>query len=314
MSNVDKAALRTARQQRLAGKLGSEASVQQSKQVTTPETKAPAAVASVDVLTAAVLDPKNVSKSASLSLQLFNEGSSDPHWLVCADGQPVAQIRLSDQEDVDSVAKVFTTDGYANGIVSAAARMDLEEILVGVRARPYVASVHSADAYKAMEAELTSKVQADLRKAKSNLRNDMINTLNLVVTAQAKNFIVENALKDALYSRMTACGIENDRAVSVIEAAFQEKSSEYFEAVFKQAIKWGNLTPEAYNELQEQINDMPQRMPAVEVSASAPVAAAKNIHLSTYGGFEVEASASDKDKLRETLGFNRRYNASKTSR
>lgn len=312
MTKLDKAALRTARQQRLAGRADVGGAASQSKQADTVKETVSVESHVSDALTAAVLDPRNISKSAAISLQLFNEHTSDPHWLVCADGQPVAQIRLSDQDDADHIAKVFTTEAYANGIVSAAARMDLEEILAGVKARSYVATVRNSDAYQEIVSTLKNEAATELRKAKANLRNDMINTLNLVVKAQTKNFIVENSLKDALHNRMTASGIESDRAIAIIEAAWQEKSSEYFEACFRQAMKWGDLTAEAYNELQEQINDMPQRTPIVEVAASVP--SSKNIPIATYASYEAEEHVSEREQMRNRLGFRSRYNANKTSR
>lgn len=320
---IDKAALRAERQKRLASRAGTPVTAQPSQPTETVPSAAPAIEAPVasavetapaaGTLTAAVLDPKAVTKAADISLHLFNEKSSDPHWLVCADGQPVAQIRLSDQEDAERVAKVFTTDAYAHGIVNAAARLDLAEVLEGARARTYVAAVKSADAYQQLENQLKAAASDELRRAKANLRNDMVNTLNLVVTAQTKNFIVANALKDALFNRMRQAGIESDRAVAIIEAAWQEKSAEYFEDCFKQAMKWMDLHPEAYHDLQEQIAGMPQRTPSVEVEASAAPAAAKNIPLMTYtAGAHEEVDA--KEQLKEILGFRARHAASKTSR
>jgi hypothetical protein len=307
MTLDSKAALRSARNQRLASKPAVSAA--QSQTVVSQEVSVQKSAASVaEKLVAAVLDPKAVSKAAELHLQLFNERSSDPHWLVCADGQPVAQIRLSDQDDVGSVSKVFTTDGYANGIASAASRMDLDEVLTSVRARPYVSAVESSTAYSAIEAKVKAEGLAEIRKAKANLRNDMINTLNLVVTANSKNFITENPLKGALFSRMTSAGIENDRAVAIIEAAFQEKSSEYFEALFKKAMQWGELSPEAYREIEEQINDLPQRTPTVEVD-DLTITASKNVNLMTYtaaADFEV---ADEKQQLKGVLGLRARNNS-----
>jgi len=319
---IDKAALRADRQKRLANKQGAPSTAQQSQPTATvssdvapavtPAVAPTAEIMSTETLTAAVLDPRNVTKTAELTMHLFNERTSDPHWLVCADGQPVAQIRLSDQEDVERVAKVFSTDAYAHGIVNAATRMDLEEILAGVRARAYVASVKGSDAYQALEAHLKAASTDELRRAKANLRNDMVNTLNLVVTAQTKNFIVANALKDALFNRMRSAGIESDRAVAIIEAAWQEKSSEYFDDAFKQAMKWMDLSPESYNEIQEQINDMPQRTPTVEAS-TAVAPASKNIPLMTYtAGFSEETDP--KEQLREVFGFRARHQAGKSSR
>jgi uncharacterized protein YukE len=323
MSN-DKAALRAERQDRLAKKAGAPATAQSSQPTnvasdnTAPVVEsapaAPAAVApAAETFTAAVLDPRSVTKTADVSLHLFNEKSSDPHWLVCADGQPVAQIRLSDQEDADRLTKVFVTEAYAHGIVEAASRMDLSEILAGVRARPYVAAVRGSDAFQAIESQLKAASTDELRRAKANLRNDMINTLNLVVTAQTKNYIVQNSLKDGLFNLMRAAGIEQDRAVAIIEGAWQEKAAEYFEEAFKQASKWMDLTPEAYQDIQETIHGMPQRTPMVEASVAPAPSASKNVPLMTYtAGAHDEVDS--KEELRRVFGFRSRHMAGKTSR
>ncbi len=258
-----------------------------------------------EALVAPVLDPAEVSRSASVSLQLFNEETSDPHWLVCANGQPVAQIRLSDQEDADRLAPMFVKDAYANGIIGAASQMDLSELLTSVRARSYVASVENSTAFKAIEARVKTAAAEETRKAKSNLRNDMVNALNLVVTAQSKNYLSENVLKHALFTRLAATGMEEDRAVSVIEAAFSEGASEYFDNLFKQAMKWMDLSPEAYAEISEEIQGMPQRTPVI--TAEADPKPSMNVPLMTYtAGWNEEEAADEKAALRERLGLGRR--------
>lgn len=303
----EQAALREARRARLAAKQSPTQGSNQQPQRTSLTPEIPQQV------TAQVLDPAKISKTARISMHLFNVESTDPHWLVCADGQPVAQIRLSDQDDQDTVKRVFTTDAYANGIVEAAQKIDLTEILTGIKARPFVAVVEGATAYEAMKQRVEAAASEDLRRTKANLRSNMLNTLSLVVHAQSKNFVSANTLKDALFTRLKQAGIESDRAVAVIEAAWQDKSQDYFEECFKQAGKWMDLTPEAYAELEEQIRGMQHRTPVVEREASTTIAHANgptqaaNVPLQTYqvhGQSAEEPSA--KDKVRSTFNFRQR--------
>jgi len=257
-------------------------------------------------LTAPVIDPADVSKAAEVSLHLFNEKSSDPHWLVCAGGQPVAQIRLSDQEEPDQLARVFTTDAYAKGVVEASSKMDLVELLSDINARTYVASVAGSTAFKAIEQQVKSASTEELRKTKSTLRDDMINALSLVVVAQSKNYISANSLKHALFNRLAATGMEEDRAVAAIEGAWQEGASEYFNECFKQAMKWMDLTPEAYAEVSETIQGMPQRTPTLEVEAEAKPRN-HNVPLMTYTAGAQDSGASEHDTLRDALGLRSRH-------
>jgi hypothetical protein len=305
MNLYNKAALRTARQQRLAQKPDAvQAEQSKSETAVVAGTQEDVKPEVSGYLTASVLDPKDVTKSAELNLQLFNAGSSDPHWLVCADGQPLAQIRLSDQEDAERIAKVFSTEGYANGFIQAASQMELSEVLASVRARPYVSTIASSDAYRAIEAQVKAEGLAEIRRAKANLRNDMLNALNLVVVANSKNFITENPLKESLFARMKAAGFESDRAVAIIEAAFQEKASEYFDFAFKKAMEWSALAPEVYSQMEEQINNFPQRTPAVEADDDYQVAASHNVNLMTYTAAADLQAPSEKDHLRSIFGPN----------
>lgn len=320
MANNRAAALRAARQERLATKQAapqgpqSHYSFKAKEAQPAPSTETKPVEVPKD-LVAPVLDPSAVSKTATFDMSLFGDESKDPHWMLTADGRPVAEIRLSDQEDAEKIAKVFVTPQYAHGIIESAKQLDLADLLKGVKARPYVAAVQGADAYKSMQQTVTASAEETLRKAKANLRGDMLNVLGLVVTAQSKNFIVENGLKDGLFNRMKAAGIEDDRAVAVIEAAWQEKAPEYFEECFKQAAKWMDLTPEAYAELQEQIVGMPARMPTVEASDSIRHAGATprvpseqgNVPFTTHTAGSAEPVASEKDQLKAALGFRSRH-------
>lgn len=257
-------------------------------------------------LTAAVLNPTEVSKTAEISLTIFNEKSQDPHWLVCAGGRPLAEIRLSDQDEPEKLAKVFVSDAYANGVVEASTQMELPELLVAIKARPYIATVNGTDAFKALEERVKSAAQEELRKTKSNLRDDFLNTLSLVVTAQTKNYITENALKGALFTQFAKTGMEEDRIVAAIEDSWQEAASEYFEQCFKQASKWMDLAPEAYADIAENIQGMSARGLSLEVEAE--VAPSKNVPLLTLTA-SAEEPASEHDKIRDTLNLRRgRYN------
>lgn len=315
MAKHNTAALREARQQRLAARQTeatspqSNKNVNDGKRVAAPVAKAP--VASVPAtLSATVVDYASIAKSASVDLLLFGENTENPHWVVLADGRPAAEIRLDDQEEPKRIAKLFTTEKYAQGVREAAQSFDFKEVMEGVRARPYTASVDGASAYKRIEAAATDKAKAELRLAKSELRDNALNMLNLVVVAQTKNFIQENPLKAELYSRMTESGINANQAVAIIESAYQAKGPEHFEACFKQAFKWMDLHPESLSELEEQIKGLNQRTPRVADSNEIP-SVGRNIPLETRTAASTfsDEDFSDKGAMKSALGFRRNPNS-----
>lgn len=308
----DASSLRSRRQQRIEARSASSNATDAQTYKFTQETKeAPAPEAVPEVLVANVLDPRKISKTAEITLHLYNENSSDPHWLVCAGGLPVAQIRLSDQEDSDKIAKIFVSEQFGNSIRESAKKLDMATLLSGVNARPFVASVESSEVFQSVKEAMASDSKEQLRKAKANLRGDMINMLNMVVTAQTKNFITANELKDSMYRKMRDSGIESERAVAIIEAAWQEKAASYFEDTFNQASKWMDMSPEAFVELKEKIMEVPNRTPVVEASvrqedALIPKEASNIPLLTTFVEEQKLASSDEKSAMREKLGLRSR--------
>lgn len=312
MAKKDAAALRAARQERLAKrkKAAGEQSYETTKrddtevkeaQETSTASEAPA------VFTAAVLDPSTVTKTASVDLLLYGQDSEDPHWVVLASGKPVAEIRLSDQEEPQKVARLFVTEQYAEGVREAAKQFDFAEVMQGVRARSYVASVANADAYRSIEARVQQEAKHELRKAKAALRDDTLNMLNLVVLAQTKNFLQDNPLKDEFHRRMTESGIDTRQAVAIIEGSYQARAAEHFEACFKQAMKWQDLQPEALSELEEQIKGLAHRAPMVAESDEMPRAASfHNIPLETRTAGTHADVSDDKEELKAVFGLRRK--------
>ena len=318
MAKHDAAALRAAREARIAarksatGNQSDEETITNDEQAEAKEQETTTASTTPATLTATVLDPASVAKTASIDLIGYHE-TEDPFWVVLASGRPVAEIRLSDQEEPNKVARMFITEQYAQGVREAAAQFPLEEVLAGVRARSYQATVSGHDAYQSIKAEVQAEADTQLRQAKANLREGMLNMLNLVVMAQTKNFLHEVPLKDELFNRMVQAGIEDRRAVALIEAAYQARGPEHFEVTFKQAAKWMDLTPQALTELEESIKGLGYRQPTVaesdEIAKAASAHAPSSIHnvpLETRTASGPSADPDEKQRMRDTFGFRRR--------
>jgi len=310
MAKKNAAALRAARMKRIAARKNASAPGAQSNSVSSnkPAKNAPPP-AVPSTLTTPVVDPALVPKTAHLDLLLFGAEQENPHWVVMASGRPVAEIRLEDQEEHEKIAKLFVTEKYAEGIREASKQFDLSEVLAGVSARSYIATVSGSDAYKQVQKEVTASATSQLRRAKADLRDDALNMLNLVVLAQTKNFIQENPLKAELFQRMTTAGIDEQQAVSVIEASYQAKASDHFDQCFKQAFKWMDLQPEALSELEEQIKGLNTRTPTVAASNSIPSASRiHNVPLETRpttAAFNTEGD--ERSSMREALGLRARH-------
>ena len=316
MTKHNPQALRAARKKRLAEKHASGPQSQNNFQFTQEPAASTAPVGGQ--IMARVLNPAEIDKSANFQMHLFGKDSADPHWMLTANGQPVAEIRLSDQDDVEKVARLFTTDQYATSIIEASKQIDIAEILAGVKARPYFAALASSEAFKHMQEGLVQEAKQEVARKAASVRTDLLNVLNLVITAGEKNYITENALKDSLFRRMTASGIESDRATSVIEGSWQESAQEYFEACFAKAAEWADLHPQAFAEMQEQITGMKARMPKVEVDHQVAASyqhtptpsASSNVPFMTgsaAAGTEKTAGMSDKDELKSRMGFRQRH-------
>ncbi len=317
---TSKSSLRAARQKRIADRKKKEGSADnksqqsykftQKKEDKSKETKTEE---TPKTLVASVVDPKEIPTTAEVTMHLYGENTTNPHWLVCADGKPVAEVCLQDQENPNEISNVFVGEKYAEGIINAAAHLPMTEILAQVKARPYLAAVESSEIVKGMKEQLDKDTKEELRKAKANLRNDMLNMISTVVNAQTRNFLTDNALKCAMYENMTQAGISGERALAIIEGSWQDSADEYFEDTFNQAAKWMDLSPEAFAEVKEQI-EKTRRTPMVEaeVKEEAPVnvpvpTASANIPLSTYVSASVNPEEKDeKSELREILSFRKR--------
>lgn len=310
MKRRDPAALRADRKRRLANSTEAKTYEETAPAAnpSPPSTQAETAVGDKSLF-AYVLDPSKVDKTANFEMLLFNKESVDPHWVLTADGRPLAEIRLSDQDDAARIAEVFCTDKYARGVIAIAADMPLPELLTNIKGRPYVAAIDASEAVNNIKAKVAAETEEERRRTLASVKADFINMLNFVVKANTKNFIRENVLKDALFNNMKKSGISDDRALAVIEAAFQDKSAEYHEQLFAQASKWSEMSPEAFSEIREQIEDLPVMTPHIarseEIPSATKLVEANNVPFSTYGG-SVAEEVDHRTRVRQVFRFGSR--------
>lgn len=325
MTTHDAAALRAARQKRVAERSapaqGSQPDAQSQNApkppvaaaapAAAPPTVTPPAAPATGEIMAKVLDPSTVGKNASIDMLLYNEKSNDPHWVILADGKPLAEVRLSDQDEPQKVAKIFSSTQYGTGLKEAFSEVDATDLLKGIKARPYVAATQTADTFKALEAQAKTASAEQLRLARANMRDEMLSMLSFVVEAQAKNYIVENPIKDELFNRMVKAGVDENAAVAVIEASFQTRAPEHFEHMFKRAVAYMDMAPEAFQELRAEVTKSPARhvAPVDGAASAAPTPRqASNVPLTTASVPTGSGSSTTDDKaaLKEKMSFRSR--------
>lgn len=238
-----------------------------------PVAAKPVVASKPEAITALVVDPATLSKSSNFDVSLYGETSEDPKWLVIADGTPVAEIHYQDQDNEAAAAlprEEFATASFGELLHRAFKQEEPVKVLANLKARVYAASVAKAKAFAAVKKEVMATADEDIRLARADLRDNLMNVLGLVVTAQNKNFLSTNDLKAELHEQLTGIGMEPVMAAKVIEASWAKSASTYFEACFKQASEWMDLPAEAYAAIAKTIESAPHRMPDVQpVTASA---------------------------------------------
>lgn len=265
--------------------------------VVTPAPETPV----VETITANVLDPAKVSKSANFDISLYGATTANPHWLVVADGRPLGEIQYADQDSEQLSKDLFTSDTYGQSVVAALAAEGPAKILASLRGRSYQASVEKSEVLSALKQEVVAKADSEVRMARAELRANMLNVLGLVRKAHNKNFLQANDLKAELFDQLASVGMDERTAAHVIEAAWAKGADPYFNACFAQAEEWMDLPVEAYTALAKQIEAMPQRsIEPVTASADVP-SAAYNVPVTTPS--TVTASAAPATDYKAIFGF-----------
>lgn len=128
------------------------------------------------------------------------------------------------------------------------------EALKPVKVQFYYASICKVDAVCKIEKEASSKAREEYILKVSFNNNRFFEVMEMVVEAQAKNFIRENSLKLELFTQLRNAGIASP--VPVIDRVFNRAASPYFRGVLHQASQWLEMSDEAFGELKRGIEDL----------------------------------------------------------
>lgn len=192
----------------------------------------------------------------------FATDSEDPFYTVFANGKPVAELRMSDQNLQEGYEALFLQNNYP-AVVKEGVRTlgGLVSTLNGLNARWYAAHATEGEAYEAAKQTVAEDMRQARARQMAQLKGDLLSTINLVLAASNKNYILQNALKDSLVNKMGRIGVHERTATAIVEEAWRTGASEYFDEVMTMAEEWLGAPPEALEHHKAQISTMPYRDP-----------------------------------------------------
>ena len=167
------------------------------------------------------------------------------HWVLCANGEPLAKISLKDQQHKEKIAAHFVSADFARSIVDGISKHGLGETLKAVNAKPYVAVVDKKKVVIDIKAKLAASSEEALRQKTTGIKKKFVDNLSLVLEASANNFIVENPLKDSLVASLTGMGVPEPTAAKLVDEAFFAHGQKTFASILDKAEEWSNTPVEA---------------------------------------------------------------------
>jgi hypothetical protein len=261
-------------------------------------------------------------ESATSAAEIVLAGA---HWILCANGNPLAQITLRDQENAEKIAAHFVSADYARSVMSGIEAHGLKKTLEAVKAKPYVAIVDTAKKAKELSAKLSASSEETLREKLATIKANYVDNLDLVLEASANNFIVENPLKDALISAMATMGIPANTASELVDNAFFSQGASTFSQLLNKADEWSKLTSDARHEIVNALHavgrrsrpmanmtshafsnpnynqGLAQQMASAAIPVAAPVRAENSVSVSAHVGAPASASSA-KEEYRRRFG------------
>jgi hypothetical protein len=198
--------------------------------------------------------------------------AEDPHYVLFADGNPVASVHFSDQ-NLQGHEAMFTRPSYPERIKEGIKRFGVAETFKQIKARYYSATAFKGDVAKHVKADVQKKLEAERREKLAELKDHFLNTTALVLEGSVKNYWGENPLKEALQAHIVSLGVDENRAIDLIEASWKDAASDYFEVVVNKADELMGAHPEVLRHHASEISNMKWRHPGYEPEDdSIPVA------------------------------------------
>lgn len=207
-----------------------------------------------------------VPESATTVAEVLNVGA---HWVLFANGEPMAKITLKDQDHSDRIAAHFVSPDFAKSVIDGIQKHGLGDTLKAVKAKPYVAKIDQNKKIAEIKAKLEVTANEALKQKVAAIKAKFVENLGLVLEASANNFIVENPLKDALIADMTGVGIPEQVASEMVDNAFFSQGNKSIASILDKAEEWSNLTPEAMKEIKAAMQSAGRRSRALPSNLGA---------------------------------------------
>jgi hypothetical protein len=183
---------------------------------------------------------------AQTTQEVLNAGA---HWVVLANGEPLAKISLRDQDHADKIVAHFVSADFARSVVDGIQKHGIKATFAAVKAKTYIAKVDESKKIAEIKASLAASTEEALRQKTASLKAKYVENLGLVLEAAANNFIVENPLKDALVASLTNLGVPEAAAASITDEAFFQFGQKTLASFLDKAEEWSNTSPEAMKEI-----------------------------------------------------------------
>ena len=189
-----------------------------------------------------------------LDFPLYDHEGENPHYLVLHKGEPVAKIALQDQEMPEDHRGPFLSEKYVRTLTGSIERVGMADTLQNVNAKIYAASASRGHIADEMKKAAKAEMDGAFRNNIANLQDNLLNTITLAIDASVKNVILENPLKEALVVGMRKAGVSERGAVEIVESAFHEKGTEYFQSLAQTAEEWMGMPDEAYKSITSMVS------------------------------------------------------------
>jgi len=160
---------------------------------------------------------------------------------------------LNDQTRPDEIRSSFVSPQYASGVSQAIERFGLKEVFKSVKAKVWANQIDNASVVRAAHDTAKSAYETAYQAKAAELSNNLLETMAIVSAGMDKNFFAEtgNPLKEAFWMAIKKAGISNP--MPIIESAFSEGSTPYFQTILDKSVEYLNMSPEALAEIKKAI-------------------------------------------------------------
>ena len=195
-------------------------------------------------------------ENAQTAQEILNAGA---HWVVLANGEPLAKISLKDQDHADKIVAHFVSADFARSVVDGIQKHGVKATFAAIKAKSYIAKVDESKKIIEIKANLAAAAEEAMRHKTASLKARYVENLGLVLEAAASNFIVENPLKDAIIASLTNLGVPEVSAASIIDEAFFQFGQKTLASFLDKAEEWTTTSPEAMKEIKAAMHSVGRR-------------------------------------------------------